>query len=140
MTIYDIVRKMQMMLNDDSALSTIDRANLTSKLIEEFEDNFRIVPKEEWGVIYNSQDAGREVSGGFSSEAEAKRFASEWNKKQDEFVEEILSKNPNAEFGNCSYLTIGKVRPVKEKYRDWWKYDHELKEQSSANSWDEYRI
>ena len=127
MTIYDIVRKMQMLINSPT-MSIVDRANLTSHLIKEFENNFKIVPKEEYGVIYNSQDAGRMVTGGFSSEKEAKRFASKWNEKQEEYIESILATNPESDISCETYLTVGKIEPVKKEYLDWWKYDHELKE------------
>ena len=130
MTIYDIVRKMQMLLNDGSALSTIDTANLTSKLITDFEENFKIVPKEEFGVIYNTGGYGRIVTGGFHSEKEAERFRDEWYKKQDAYIEEILAKNPDADVECDTYLTVGKIDPIKKEYLEWFKFDHELKAQA----------
>ena len=98
-------------------------------LVKNFNENYKIVPKEEFGVIYNSGDAGRIVTGGFHSEKEAKRFKDEWYQKQDEYIESILATNPESDVCNNTYLTVGKIEPVKKEYLEWFKFDHEIEAQ-----------
>lgn len=108
-----------MMVDEEEGIKEFDALK---KILE----NYKIVPKEEWGVIYNSNDSGKYVTRGFSSENEAKRFKDEWYEKQEEYIESILTTNPESNVRSCeTYLTVGKISEIKDEYR-WFKYDHEL--------------
>lgn len=99
MTIYDIVRKMQMLINSPT-MSTVDRANLTSKLIKDFEDNFKIVPKEQWCVTITSSESihSTQTIGPFEDEKIASLFASIWNRKREEFIDKTIEENPDGDY------------------------------------------
>ena len=99
MTIYDIVRKMQTLSNNGSAISASDIANLTSNLIKEFEENFKIVPKEQWCVSITSFESihNTQTIGPFDDEKTAALFASIWNRKRDEFIDKTIEEDPDGE-------------------------------------------
>lgn len=127
MNIYDIVRKIQMLINSPT-MSIVDRANFTSNFIKEFEDNFKIVPKEEWCVIFNKEDVGGKlVVGGFFNEGEAKRYKDGWYKKQEEYIESVLATNPESNISCSTYLTIGKVEELLPEDKEWFSFDNEKK-------------
>lgn len=130
------IEKIVEMIKEANTISSSykEEEELISKFIENFNENFKIVPKEEFGVIYNSGDAGRKVTGGFHSEKEAERFKDEWNQKQDEYIEEVLAKNPDADINCSTYLTVGKIEPIKKEYLEWFKFDYELKEVNDATN------
>lgn len=115
-----------MLVDEEEGIKEFNK--LTKKL-----ENYKIVPKEEWGVIYNSNDSGREVTRGFSSENEAKRFKDQWYGKQEEYIESILATNPESNVGSCEiYLTVGKISVIKNEYREWFKFDHELNKEKEC--------
>ena len=116
MTIYDIVRKIQTISNNGSAISDVDRANLTSNLIKEFEENFKIVPKEQWCVSITSFESihNTQTIGPFDDEKTAALFASIWNRKRDEFIDKTIEEDPDGDH-EFPYL---KAKPNKLDWTD----------------------
>lgn len=64
---------------------------------KEFNEEFIIVPKEQWCVMfYIPWDGGNpEVTGPFNSEEEAKLFIENWEAKREANIEQYLIDNPN---------------------------------------------
>ena len=72
-----------------------------------FNDNYKIVPKEQWCVgITASGSYNHEVGiqGPFNTEMEAKLFADIWNRKRDEFIDKTLAENPDNDDLEFQYL------------------------------------
>ena len=106
MTVQDVFDKHSNMIaicmvDEEEGLSEIE------KFHKEFNENYKIVPKEQWCVgITTSGSCNHEVGiqGPFNTEMEAKIFASIWNRKRDEFIEKTLEENPDNEDLEFPYL------------------------------------
>lgn len=100
------------------------------KIMDNFNENYKIVPKEQWCVLfYKPWDGGDpEVTGPFNSEEEAKLFIENWEAKREGTIEQYLIDNPNKDiddipsgpilvakklkFNNTNQEIIDKIRKV----------------------------
>ena len=65
---------------------------------KEFNEKYKIVPKEQWCVMFYFPWGGNsepDVTGPFDSEDEAKRFITKWEEKREAYIEQFLKENPD---------------------------------------------
>lgn len=104
MNIEDIIKQITNL--NRSKLSQEVISHKIEKIVNVFNDNYQIVPKEQWGVTITCDGNinATTIQGPFNTEIEAKLFASIWNRKRDEFIEKTLEENPDNENLEFPYL------------------------------------
>ena len=77
--------------------SDSEKSLVINEVIRKFNEEYIIVPKEQWCVLfYTPWDGGDpEVTGPFNSEEEAKLFIENWEAKREGTIEQYLIDNPN---------------------------------------------
>ncbi len=101
-----------------------DFNNNLENIVKDFDDKFRIVPKEQWCVTITTSDSinSTTVIGPFENEKVATLFATIWNRKRDEFIDKTIEDNPDKEY-NFLYI---KANPNKI---DWSEQCDEIREE-----------
>ena len=77
--------------------SDSEKSLVINEVIRKFNEEYIIVPKEQWCVLfYKPWDGGDpEVTGPFNSEEEAKLFIENWEAKREASIQQYLIDNPN---------------------------------------------
>ena len=96
MTLDDIFQKHI----DIILLSASDKegSSANAKVFDkEFNEKYKIVPKEQWCVLFYMPWEGGEpdVTGQFDSEEEAKLFITKWEERREAYIKQYLKENPN---------------------------------------------
>ena len=91
------------------------------KFHKEFNDNYQIVPKEQWCVIITVSEEinSAQTIGPFDSEEIANLFATIWNRKREEFIDKTIEANPDDDH----YFPYMKAKPNK---LDWSEKCNEI--------------
>ena len=97
MNIEDIIK--QIVDLNRSKLSQEAISHKTGKIFKEFNDNYQIVPKEQWCVIITVSEEinSAQTIGPFDSEEIANLFATIWNRKREEFIDKTIEANPDGD-------------------------------------------
>lgn len=97
MNIEDIIK--QIVDLNRSKLSQEAISHKTRKIVDEFNDNYQIVPKEQWCVIITVSEEinSAQTIGPFDSEEIANLFATIWNRKREEFIDKTIEANPDGD-------------------------------------------
>ena len=98
MNIEDIIK--QIVDLNRSKLSQEAISHKTGKIFKEFNDNYQIVPKEQWCVTITVSEEidSTQTIGPFDSEEIANLFATIWNRKREEFIDKIIEANPDGDY------------------------------------------
>lgn len=98
MNIEDIIK--QIVDLNHPKLSQEAISHKTGKIFKEFNDNYQIVPKEQWCVIITVSEEinSAQTIGPFDSEEIANLFATIWNRKREEFIDKIIEANPDGDY------------------------------------------
>ena len=98
MNIEDIIK--QIVDLNRPKLSQEAISHKTGKIFKEFNDNYQIVPKEQWCVIITVSEEinSAQTIGPFDSEEIANLFATIWNRKREEFIDKIIEANPDGDY------------------------------------------
>ena len=97
MNIEDIIK--QIVDLNRPKLSQEAISHKTGKIFKEFNDNYQIVPKEQWCVIITvfEEINSAQTIGPFDSEEIANLFATIWNRKREEFIDKTIEANPDGD-------------------------------------------
>lgn len=97
MNIEDIIKQIADL--NCSKLSQEAISHKTRKIVNEFNDNYQIVPKEQWCVIITVSEEinSAQTIGPFDSEEIANLFATIWNRKREEFIDKTIEANPDGD-------------------------------------------
>ena len=97
MNIEDIIK--QIVDLNRSKLSQEAISHKTGKIFKEFNDNYQIVPKEQWCVIITvfEEINSAQTIGPFDSEEIDNLFATIWNRKREEFIDKTIEANPDGD-------------------------------------------
>lgn len=97
MNIEDLIKQIADL--NCSKLSQEAISHKTRKIVEEFNDNYQIVPKEQWCVIITVSEEinSAQTIGPFDSEEIANLFATIWNRKREEFIDKTIEANPDGD-------------------------------------------
>ena len=97
MNIEDIIK--QIVDLNRSKLSQEAISHKTGKIFKEFNDNYQIVPKEQWCVIITVSEEinSAQTIGPFDSEEITNLFATIWNRKREEFIDKTIEANPDGD-------------------------------------------
>lgn len=97
MNIEDLIKQIADL--NCSKLSQEAISHKTRKIVDEFNDNYQIVPKEQWCVIITVSEEinSAQTIGPFDSEEIANLFATIWNRKREEFIDKIIEANPDGD-------------------------------------------
>ena len=119
MNIEDIIK--QIVDLNRSKLSQEAISHKTGKIFKEFNDNYQIVPKEQWCVIITVSEEinSAQTIGPFDSEEIANLFATIWNRKREEFIDKTIEANPDGDH----YFPYMKAKPNK---LDWSEKCNEI--------------
>lgn len=119
MNIEDIIK--QIVDLNRSKLSQEAISHKTGKIFKEFNDNYQIVPKEQWCVIITVSEEinSAQTIGPFDSEEIANLFATIWNRKREEFIDKTIEANPDDDH----YFPYMKAKPNK---LDWSEKCNEI--------------
>ena len=119
MNIEDIIK--QIVDLNRSKLSQEAISHKTRKIVDEFNDNYQIVPKEQWCVIITVSEEinSAQTIGPFDSEEIANLFATIWNRKREEFIDKTIEANPDDDH----YFPYMKAKPNK---LDWSEKCNEI--------------
>ena len=103
MKLEDIIRSVANI--NSSGLSHVEISNATRKLVDDFHESYKIIPKEQWCVTMTldgniNATAGQ---GPFESKEIAEKFADIWNRMRDDEIEQIITNEPDKEY---SFLYI----------------------------------
>ena len=98
MNIEDLIKQIADL--NCSKLSQEAISHKTRKIVDEFNDNYQIVPKEQWCVIITVSEEinSAQTIGPFDSEEIANLFATIWNRKREEFIDKIIEANPDGDY------------------------------------------
>ena len=98
MNIEDIIK--QIVDLNRSKLSQEAISHKTGKIFKEFNDNYQIVPKEQWCVTITVSEEidSTQTIGPFDSEETANLFATIWNRKREESIDKIIEANPDGDY------------------------------------------
>ena len=98
MNIEDIIK--QIVDLNRPKLSQEAISHKTGKIFKEFNDNYQIVPKEQWCVTITVSEEidSTQTIGPFDSEEIANLFATIWNRKREEFIDKIIEANPDGDY------------------------------------------
>ena len=91
------------------------------KFHKEFNENYKIVPKEQWCVTITISESihSTHAIGPFDSEDIANLFATIWNRKREEFIDKTIEDNPDGD----QYFPYMKAKPNK---LDWSEKCNEI--------------
>ena len=119
MNIEDLIKQIADL--NCSKLSQEAISHKTRKIVEEFNDNYQIVPKEQWCVIITVSEEinSAQTIGPFDSEEIANLFATIWNRKREEFIDKTIEANPDDDH----YFPYMKAKPNK---LDWSEKCNEI--------------
>ena len=119
MNIEDIIK--QIVDLNRPKLSQEAISHKTGKIFKEFNDNYQIVPKEQWCVIITVSEEinSAQTIGPFDSEEIANLFATIWNRKREEFIDKTIEANPDDDH----YFPYMKAKPNK---LDWSEKCNEI--------------
>lgn len=119
MNIEDIIK--QIVDLNRSKLSQEAISHKTGKIFKEFNDNYQIVPKEQWCVIITVSEEinSAQTIGPFDSEEIANLFATIWNRKREDFIDKTIEANPDGDH----YFPYMKAKPNK---LDWSEKCNEI--------------
>ena len=119
MNIEDLIKQIADL--NCSKLSQEAISHKTRKIVEEFNDNYQIVPKEQWCVIITVSEEinSAQTIGPFDSEEIANLFATIWNRKREEFIDKTIEANPDGDH----YFPYMKAKPNK---LDWSEKCNEI--------------
>lgn len=119
MNIEDIIK--QIVDLNRPKLSQEAISHKTGKIFKEFNDNYQIVPKEQWCVIITVSEEinSAQTIGPFDSEEIANLFATIWNRKREEFIDKTIEANPDGDH----YFPYMKAKPNK---LDWSEKCNEI--------------
>lgn len=119
MNIEDIIKQIADL--NCSKLSQEAISHKTRKIVDEFNDNYQIVPKEQWCVIITVSEEinSAQTIGPFDSEEIANLFATIWNRKREEFIDKTIEANPDGDH----YFPYMKAKPNK---LDWSEKCNEI--------------
>lgn len=95
MKLEDIIRSVANI--NSSGLSHVEITNATRKLVDDFHEKYKIVPKEQWCVtmtLYGNINA-TVGQGPFESKEIAEKFADIWNRMRDDEIEQIITNEPD---------------------------------------------
>lgn len=97
MNIEDLIKQIADL--NCSKLSQEVISHKTRKIVNEFNDNYQIVPKEQWCVIITVSEEinSAQTIGPFDSEEIANLFATIWNRKREEFIDKTIEANPDGD-------------------------------------------
>ena len=97
MNIEDLIKRIADL--NCSKLSQEAISHKTRKIVDEFNDNYQIVPKEQWCVIITVSEEinSAQTIGPFDSEEIANLFATIWNRKREEFIDKTIEANPDGD-------------------------------------------
>ena len=97
MNIEDLIKQIADL--NCSKLSQEAISHKTRKIVDEFNDNYQIVPKEQWCVIITVSEEinSAQTVGPFDSEEIANLFATIWNRKREEFIDKTIEANPDGD-------------------------------------------
>lgn len=97
MNIEDLIKQIADL--NCSKLSQEAISHKTGKIFKEFNDNYQIVPKEQWCVIITVSEEinSAQTIGPFDSEEIANLFATIWNRKREEFIDKTIESNPDGD-------------------------------------------
>ena len=97
MNIEDLIKQIADL--NCSKLSQEAILHKTRKIVDEFNDNYQIVPKEQWCVIITVSEEinSAQTIGPFDSEEIANLFATIWNRKREEFIDKTIEANPDGD-------------------------------------------
>lgn len=97
MNIEDLIKQIADL--NCSKLSQEAISHKTRKIVDEFNDNYQIVPKEQWCVIITVSEEinSAQTIGPFDSEEIANLFATIWNRKREEFIDKTIESNPDGD-------------------------------------------
>ena len=98
MNIEDIIK--QIVDLNRSKLSQEVISHKTGKIFKEFNDNYQIVPKEQWCVTITVSEEidSTQTIGPFDSEETTNLFATIWNRKREESIDKIIEANPDGDY------------------------------------------
>ena len=98
MNIEDIIK--QIVDLNRPKLSQEAISHKTGKIFKEFNDNYQIVPKEQWCVTITVSEEidSTQTIGPFDSEETANLFATIWNRKREESIDKIIEANPDGDY------------------------------------------
>ena len=119
MNIEDLIKQIADL--NCSKLSQEAISHKTRKIVDEFNDNYQIVPKEQWCVIITVSEEinSAQTIGPFDSEEIANLFATIWNRKREEFIDKTIEANPDGDH----YFPFMKAKPNK---LDWSEKCNEI--------------
>ena len=119
MNIEDLIKQIADL--NCSKLSQEAISHKTRKIVDEFNDNYQIVPKEQWCVIITVSEEinSAQTIGPFDSEEIANLFATIWNRKREEFIDKTIEANPDGDH----YFPYMKAKPNK---LDWSEKCNEI--------------
>lgn len=119
MNIEDLIKQIADL--NCSKLSQEAISHKTRKIVDEFNDNYQIVPKEQWCVIITISEEinSAQTIGPFDSEEIANLFATIWNRKREEFIDKTIEANPDGDH----YFPYMKAKPNK---LDWSEKCNEI--------------
>ena len=119
MNIEDLIKQIADL--NCSKLSQEAISHKTRKIVDEFNDNYQIVPKEQWCVIITVSEEinSAQTIGPFDSEEIANLFATIWNRKREEFIDKTIEANPDDDH----YFPYMKAKPNK---LDWTEKCNEI--------------
>ena len=119
MNIEDLIKQIADL--NCSKLSQEAISHKTRKIVDEFNDNYQIVPKEQWCVIITVSEEinSAQTIGPFDSEEIANLFATIWNRKREEFIYKTIEANPDGDH----YFPYMKAKPNK---LDWSEKCNEI--------------
>lgn len=119
MNIEDLIKQIADL--NCSKLSQEAISHKTRKIVDEFNDNYQIVPKEQWCVIITVSEEinSAQTIGPFDSEEIANLFATIWNRKREEFIDKTIEANPDDDH----YFPYMKAKPNK---LDWSEKCNEI--------------
>ena len=97
MNIEDLIKQIADL--NCSKLSQEAISHKTRKIVEEFNDNYQIVPKEQWCVIITVSEEinSAQTIGPFDSEEIANLFATIWNRKREDFIDKTIEADPDGD-------------------------------------------
>lgn len=97
MNIEDLIKRIADL--NCSKLSQEAISHKTRKIVDEFNDNYQIVPKEQWCVVITVSEEinSAQTIGPFDSEEIANLFATIWNRKREEFIDKTIEANPDGD-------------------------------------------
>ena len=119
MNIEDLIKQIADL--NCSKLSQEAISHKTRKIVDEFNDNYQIVPKEQWCVIITVSEEinSAQTIGPFDSEEIANLFATIWNRKREDFIDKTIEANPDGDH----YFPYMKAKPNK---LDWSEKCNEI--------------